>query len=151
MDYIITICLVFALIGVKPPSDVKVTVYHIRGLTASGEHTDKIKEPFIAVSRDLLNEYPMHTKVRLYDCPWEGDYVVKDKMNKRLKKMIDVFIPYTKKKFNPCYCKIQLMEEYYKPLNNADESMVKDTISITVDTTSTLKLLDSLKLRKIDE
>lgn len=150
MDYIITICLVFALIGVRPPNEVKVTVYHIRGLTASGEHTDKIKEPFIAVSRDLLNEYPMHTKVRLYGCPWEGDYVVKDKMNKRMKNMIDVFIPYTKKKFNPCYCKLQSMEEYDNSLNKKDEPILKDTLNIALDSTM-INTLDSLRLKKIED
>ena len=116
MDYLITICLVFALIGVKPPNNVKVTVYHIRGLTASGDHTDKIKEPFIAVSRDLLADYPMNTRVKLYDCPFEGEYIVKDKMNKRLHNMVDVFLPYTGKKYNPCRCKMQTLEDYNTPV-----------------------------------
>jgi 3D (Asp-Asp-Asp) domain-containing protein len=140
MDYIIIICLVFALIGVHPPNDVKVTVYHIRGLTASGEHTDRIKEPFIAVSRDLLEEYPMHTKVRLFDCPFEGDYIVKDKMNKRMKKMVDVFLPYTGKRYNPCYCKLQTMEEYNNPITEEVLNTV-DSIGVTesIDTTQSGK------------
>ena len=134
MDYIIIICLVFALVGVRPPNDVKVTVYHIRGLTASGEHTDKIKEPFIAISRDLLADYPLHTKVRLYDCPFEGNYIVKDKMNKRMKSMVDVFLPYTGKRYNPCYCKLQTLEEYKNPKimekvqNNADSIEVSNSL-----------------------
>jgi 3D (Asp-Asp-Asp) domain-containing protein len=95
--------------GVPPATQVKATVYHIRGLTASGEHTDRIKQPFIAVSRDLLNEFPMHSKVRVFDCPHEGEYIVKDKMNKRFTKKIDVFIKYNGKKYNPCTCMIEII------------------------------------------
>lgn len=147
MDYLIIICLLFIYTGVKPATDVKTTVYHIRGLTASGEHTDKIKEPFIAVSRDLLEDFPMHSKVRLSDCPHEGDYVVKDKMNKRFTNKIDVFIKYSGKKFDPCICKLQIIASpqdstYYIPV----VSEINDTIKVMDIKSDTVKT-DSVSIK----
>lgn len=50
------------------------------------------KHKIIAVSRDLLKEFPMGTKVRIEGTSYDGVYVVEDKMNKRYKKRIDILI-----------------------------------------------------------
>jgi 3D (Asp-Asp-Asp) domain-containing protein len=110
-------------------NEVRVTVYHIKGLTACGEITTSIKDPFVAVSRDLLSKYPMHSTMIVKDCPFAGTYLVKDKMNKRLVKTIDVFIKSNKKKYNPCTCKIYTTEEYDNFIN-MQETLIKDSIKI---------------------
>jgi 3D (Asp-Asp-Asp) domain-containing protein len=50
------------------------------------------KHKIIAVSRDLLKEFPMGTKVKIEGTSYDGIYVVEDKMNKRYKKRIDILI-----------------------------------------------------------
>ena len=60
-------------------------------ITASGYNIvgdDKI----IAVSRDLLKEFPYGTKVEVCcsGCYYEGEYVVEDTMNKRFTNRIDI-------------------------------------------------------------
>ena len=50
------------------------------------------KHRIIAVSRDLLIKFPMGTKVRVSGTKYDGIYVVRDKMNKRYKKRIDILI-----------------------------------------------------------
>lgn len=51
------------------------------------------KHKIIAVSRDLLDEFPMGTKVRICGTGlYDGYYVVEDKMNKRWKNKIDILI-----------------------------------------------------------
>lgn len=50
------------------------------------------KHKIIAVSRDLLIEYPMGTKVRITGTRYDGVYTVEDKMNKRYSKRIDILI-----------------------------------------------------------
>ena len=50
------------------------------------------KHRIIAVSRDLLIKFPMGTKVRVSGTNYDGVYVVRDKMNKRYKKRIDILI-----------------------------------------------------------
>jgi 3D (Asp-Asp-Asp) domain-containing protein len=50
------------------------------------------KHRIIAVSRDLLIEFPMGTKVRITGTKYDGIYIVRDKMNKRYKKRIDILI-----------------------------------------------------------
>ena len=95
---------------------VKVTVYHQKGITASGEHTDSIGIPFASISRDLLATYPMHSKVKLENCPFEGIYVIKDKMNKRIKNTIDVFLTDNSKKYNPCTCDLSVYIEEIIPI-----------------------------------
>lgn len=119
--------------------EVRVTVYHIKGKTSTGEITTAIKEPFVAVSRDLLLKYPMNSIMIVDDCPFAGKYIVKDKMNKRLFKTIDVFIKSKKKKYNPCKCKIYTPEEF--ELFKAEE-LIPKIDSIKVDS---LMLIDTLK------
>jgi 3D (Asp-Asp-Asp) domain-containing protein len=74
-----------------PVKKVKVTSYKILGKTATGERTDEIAEPFVAVSRDLIITYPLGSYIYLSNCKWEGMYKVSDKMGKRHKNTIDVF------------------------------------------------------------
>jgi 3D (Asp-Asp-Asp) domain-containing protein len=109
-------------IGMSSIGTVKVTVYHIEGITASGEHTSEIRENFIAVSRDLLKAYPMNSYVEISNCPFSGKYVVKDKMHKKWKRKIDIFISYNGKKYNPCTCNIK---EFTEP--KAEEAEIDST------------------------
>lgn len=122
------------LFFIKDIHEVRVTVYHIKGITASGEMTTSIKVPFVAVSRDLLIKYPMHSTMIVDGCPFAGKYLVKDKMNKRLENSIDVFIKSSKKKYNPCKCKIYTQDEYELFKN---ETMVPKPDSIIIDTIMT--------------
>lgn len=50
------------------------------------------KHKIIAVSRDLLNKFPMGTKVLIEGTKYDGIYTVQDKMNKRYTKRIDILI-----------------------------------------------------------
>ena len=50
------------------------------------------KHRIIAVSRDLLVKYPNGSKVLLKGTKYDGVYTVRDKMNKRFKKRIDILI-----------------------------------------------------------
>jgi len=54
--------------------------------------TNPFKHRIIAVSRDLIHEYPNGTKVRLEGTKYDGVYTVRDKMNKRYTKRIDILI-----------------------------------------------------------
>jgi len=55
----------------------------------TGSH---FKHRIIAVSRDLLVEYPKGSKVRLKGTKYDGIFTVMDKMNKRFTKRIDILI-----------------------------------------------------------
>ena len=51
------------------------------------------KHRIIAVSRDLLKKFPMHTKVIVKGTKYyDGVYTVEDKMNKRYSNRIDILI-----------------------------------------------------------
>ena len=50
------------------------------------------KHRIIAVSRDLLIEYPKGTEVYVCGTFYDGVYIVMDKMNKRYSKRIDILI-----------------------------------------------------------
>ncbi len=87
--------------GVK---QVTVTSYKIIGKTASGYITSKIEEPFVAVSRDLLEGYPLGSYIYISNCKWEGMYKVMDKMGRRHKNKIDVFSPLSATGHVKCDC-----------------------------------------------
>lgn len=53
---------------------------------------DQFKHRIIAVSRDLLKDFPNKSKVRITGTQYDGIYTVRDKMNKRFKKRIDILI-----------------------------------------------------------
>lgn len=65
-------------------------------LTASGFKIDKHnpkRHRIIAVSRDLKKKWPFGTKVRIKKAgKYNGVYTVKDVMNRRYKKRIDILI-----------------------------------------------------------
>lgn len=84
---------------------VKVIIYKIKGRTATGQNTFKIKEPFVAISRDLLFKYPLKSKIALLNCPWAGVYKVLDVMGQRHEKTIDVFYKGKKKNQIQCHCR----------------------------------------------
>lgn len=81
---------------------ITITVYHALSyqtdatplVTASGyDITDPRTNRIIAVSRDLLEEYPFGTTVMVEcDCPHRGRYRVEDVMNKRHSNRIDILI-----------------------------------------------------------
>jgi len=52
----------------------------------------------IAVSRDLLNDYGLKHKQKVRIKGLEGEYLVLDKMNKRWRKKIDIYMGMNKKK-----------------------------------------------------
>jgi 3D (Asp-Asp-Asp) domain-containing protein len=84
--------------------EVNVTAYHINGKTASGIHTTKIDEPFVAISRDLFAIYPLGSYIYLSNCKWEGMYKVMDKMGKRKYNTIDVYSPKIRSGQVKCSC-----------------------------------------------
>jgi 3D (Asp-Asp-Asp) domain-containing protein len=65
-------------------------------ITASGfkiDTTNPKKHRIIAISRDLKKKWKFGTKVRIKNAgKYNGVYVVKDVMNKRYKKRIDILI-----------------------------------------------------------
>jgi 3D (Asp-Asp-Asp) domain-containing protein len=85
-------------------STVSVTHYKIAGRTASGILTTEAGEPFVAISRDLLKEYPMGSYITLSNCKWSGVYKVLDKMGRRHKKSIDVYDVVGKGSKTTCTC-----------------------------------------------
>lgn len=54
--------------------------------------TNPYRHKIIAVSRDLLKEFPMGTWVKIEGTKYDGIYQVQDKMNNRYKKRIDILI-----------------------------------------------------------
>jgi len=82
---------------------VTATVYNaeIRQTNSDPSHTasmfkldlkDPYKHRIIAVSRDLLYKYPLGTRVRIQGTKYDGVFFVRDKMNKRYVKHIDILI-----------------------------------------------------------
>jgi len=53
---------------------------------------NQYKHRIIAVSRDLLKRFPNKSKVKIKGTKYDGIYTVRDKMNKRYKKRIDILI-----------------------------------------------------------
>ncbi|MBK8110100.1 MAG: hypothetical protein IPN73_10785 [Saprospiraceae bacterium] len=92
-------------VSYQPEWKVKVLNYRLSGRTASGIHTKKIKEPFVAVSRDLLAAIPLGSYIELSDCLWAGKYKVMDKMGKRHTNTIDVFSKKKNRGIQHCRCK----------------------------------------------
>ncbi len=90
---------------VRDPSDtLTVYTYNLRGKTSTGQHTSKISQPFLAISRDLRKKYPLTTKVILYNCPWKGEYRVLDIMGAKHKKSADIFYTGKRRNVTKCLC-----------------------------------------------
>ena len=100
---IFILTLLFGKGELETETKVHATVYHAvpeqtnedPGHTAFMFKLD-LKNPFkhriIAVSRDLLDKYPNGTKVYVTGTDYDGVYTVRDKMNRRWTKRIDILI-----------------------------------------------------------
>lgn len=64
---------------------VRVTYYKLKGKTAAGTVP---RRGIIAVSRDLLKKYPLHSTVKLEGY---GRYVVEDVMGARSRRCVDIW------------------------------------------------------------
>ena len=89
---------------IKIPDTIKVYTYNLNGTTASGLKTNKEKKPFLALSRDLIKKYPLHSKVFLYRCSWQGEYNVLDIMGPMHKNSADIFYKGKRKNVEECLC-----------------------------------------------
>ncbi len=90
--------------GELPYDIVKVTMYTVDPkqtdntplITASGFQIDSLnpeKHRIIAVSRDLKRKYKFGTRVMVKGAgKWDGIYTIKDVMNKRWKRKIDILV-----------------------------------------------------------
>ncbi|MGB4960005.1 MAG: hypothetical protein WBO36_11065 [Saprospiraceae bacterium] len=85
--------------------EVKVYTYRLKGKTATGHLTWKVKEPFLAISRDLIDRYPLRSEIELYDCPWAGVYKVLDLMGKSNQQAVDIFYRGPKRNTIICKCR----------------------------------------------
>ena len=102
MKILIILFLSITLISAKE-KNVHATVYNavVEQCNSDPEHTafmfkldlsDPYKHRIIAVSRDLLNEFPNGTKVYVSGTKYDGIFTVRDKMNKRYTNRIDILI-----------------------------------------------------------
>lgn len=98
------IYLIFLFSFFQELDQVRVLQYNIKGKTASGKNTFDIKEPFVAISRDLLGKYPLASYIYLSGCDKEGLYLVADKMGKRHKNTIDIFTLDRSVRNAYCFC-----------------------------------------------
>jgi 3D (Asp-Asp-Asp) domain-containing protein len=99
------------LIPTLKPEQVTVTTYtpsveecdSTPNITASGFKIDTLnpkRHKIIAVSRDLKRKWKFGTKIRITGMgKHNGTYIVKDVMNKRYKKRIDILVGKQDKKF----------------------------------------------------
>lgn len=84
-------------------------------LTASGFKIDPRnpgKHKIIAISRDLKRKWKFNTKVRIINAgKYNGVYTVKDLMNKRHRKRIDILVSNSKKPIKLTGIKVIKLEE----------------------------------------
>ena len=103
MKNILTIAIILLSLNVMAQKKVHATVYNAVPAQTNSDpgHTafmfeldleDPYKHKIIAVSRDLLVEYPKGTKVVVKGTTYHGVCVVMDKMNKRYTDRIDLLI-----------------------------------------------------------
>ena len=64
---------------------VRVTRYNLRGKTAAGTTP---RNGIVAISRDLLKNYPLHSTIRLEGY---GTFVVEDVMGARARRSVDIW------------------------------------------------------------
>lgn len=83
---------------------VSVLTYKINGRTALGYRTTKIKGQFVAISPDLLDKYPLKSKIKLSNCSWKGVYRVLDIMGKKNRKTVDIYYKGPNKNKEICIC-----------------------------------------------
>jgi|TARA_R110000764_G_scaffold2838_4_gene12019 3D (Asp-Asp-Asp) domain-containing protein len=103
MKNVLTIAIILLSLNVMAQKKVQATVYNAVPAQTNNDpgHTafmfeldldDPYKHKIIAVSRDLLTEYPKGTKVYVTGTTYDGVYIVMDKMNKRYTNRIDLLI-----------------------------------------------------------
>ena len=103
MKNVLIITLTLLSLNIKAQQKVHATVYNAVPAQTNSDpgHTafmfkldlsNPYKHKIIAVSRDLLVEYPKGTKVCVEGTTYDGVYVVMDKMNKRYTNRIDLLI-----------------------------------------------------------
>ena len=103
MKNILTIAIILLSLNITAQKKVHATVYNAVPAQTNNDpgHTafmfeldldNPYKHKIIAVSRDLLTEYPKGTKVCVAGTTYDGVYVVMDKMNKRYTDRIDLLI-----------------------------------------------------------
>jgi 3D (Asp-Asp-Asp) domain-containing protein len=103
MKNVLTIAIILLSLNVMAQKKVHATVYNAVPAQTNNDpgHTafmfeldldDPYKHKIIAVSRDLLTEYPKGTKVWVAGTTYDGVYVVMDKMNRRYTDRIDLLI-----------------------------------------------------------
>ena len=103
MKNVLIISLLLLSFNAKTQKKVHATVYNAVPAQTNSDpgHTafmfeldldNPYKHKIIAVSRDLLTEYPKGTKVYVEGTTYDGVYVVMDKMNKRYTDRIDLLI-----------------------------------------------------------
>ena len=115
-NWIIFFVLVIIGLSVQSQTRVTATVYNSVANQCNKDYlhtaymfkldsTNQFKHRIIAVSRDLIHTYPNGTKVRLEGTKYDGIYTVRDKMNKRYRKRIDILINSDMKigKWENCY------------------------------------------------
>lgn len=83
----------------EPWHPVRVTVYHPTGRpTASGDliprDYSRATHGWVAVSRDLLDRFPLNSTIVLRGVSGEvdGEYVVKDKTHRRIRNTVDILV-----------------------------------------------------------
>lgn len=85
-------------------------------LTASGFKIDSNnpgKHKIIAVSRDLKRKWKFNTRVRIINAGrYNGIYTVKDLMNRRYKKRIDILVNNNRKPIKLTGVKVIKLEDY---------------------------------------
>ena len=103
MKNVLTITIILLSLNIMAQTNVHATVYNAVPEQTNNDpgHTafmfeldldNPYKHKIIAVSRDLLTEYPKGTKVYVEGTTYDGVYVVMDKMNKRYTDRIDLLI-----------------------------------------------------------
>ncbi len=84
-QFLITTLMTLCIGTAYAQDHVRVTRYNLRGKTAAGTRPRK---GIIAVSRDLLKKYPLHSTVRLEGY---GSFVVEDVMGARSRRSVDIW------------------------------------------------------------
>lgn len=86
MKQILITTLLILCVGSAYAQDfVSVTRYNLRGKTAAGTTT---RRGIVAISRDLLKKYPLHSTIRLEGY---GSFVVEDVMGARHRRCVDIW------------------------------------------------------------
>ncbi len=103
---------------------VKVYTFYIKGRTATGQHTTKIKQPFVAISRDLLQKISLKSKIQLSDCHWSGVYAVLI-MGSKHNHAVDIYYKGRKRNVMKCSCSrvnMRQFKNYWEHSNSGNKT-----------------------------